>query len=782
MSAGSPPRAVSAWSLEIASRGRPAEDAARAAGVADVPRWERWTSSLRKASEAWATRGFARTFDRAAADWDVLPRLLSQPEGERHATDLRHLFELAHAAERANRLGPGALAEWLRAQGAASEEGAKQRLESDDDAVRIVTIHTSKGLEYPIVLLPFAGLVPSSEDKGYPIVLRRESPPRVDLSPARSSARAVAVRAAEEEARREAMRKAYVALTRARHQTVLWYGPIGREGKSVSASPYGRLLLRDPAAATLDDARLPDFKADPAAAWEETRARLDALCATSGDTIAWVGAERPGALGLWEPAASAPAPVVTRAEWPESRGALEGRWIVASYTALSRGSAAPASTPDLDERSRHDDATLVGLLDGEAMQLDSSERDWSERDGSERDGSERDGSERDGSERDSSDLDRPQLARPQTAPRVRGTAAGSLDAAAPSGVDAQAPFALARPAELAFDDYAEPRLSLGRGTRYGSFVHEVFEALDFETGLALDGSDLAPRVAELARAQGLPRDGRQADELVQQLPRLLRTPLGSESSESPLRGLPADFTLAQLGRRDRLDELAFDLRLGAGTRYRRVESNASSRGDTTYAREGVSADGIAADGEAARLLARPGCVEPAAVYAALARETCTDGVADWLRFQRHRAAQGRALVGSSAGVLTGSIDLVFRVRDGDEHRYFLADYKTNKIEGSSPGHYARAWMAWKMAEAGYPLQALLYTLALHRHLRLRLGPERYDYDRHLGGYLYLFVRGMAGPSTPRDVDGGHCLGVFAHRWSKETVEALDLALAPEDSP
>jgi exodeoxyribonuclease V beta subunit len=84
-----------------------------------------------------------------------------------------------------------------------------------------------------------------------------------------------------------------------------------------------------------------------------------------------------------------------------------------------------------------------------------------------------------------------------------------------------------------------------------------------------------------------------------------------------------------------------------------------------------------------------------------------------------------------------------------------------------------------MATTGYPLQALLYTLALHRHLRLRLGP-RYDYDRQVGGYLYLFLRGMAGPDTPRCEETGRCLGVFAHRWSRQTIERLDAALGADE--
>jgi exodeoxyribonuclease V beta subunit len=74
-----------------------------------------------------------------------------------------------------------------------------------------------------------------------------------------------------------------------------------------------------------------------------------------------------------------------------------------------------------------------------------------------------------------------------------------------------------------------------------------------------------------------------------------------------------------------------------------------------------------------------------------------------------------------------------------------------------------------MIGAHYPLQALLYGVALHRYLRWRL--PGYDPQRHLGGSLYLFVRGMCGPDTPV-VDGTPC-GVFG--WAPPP--ALTLALS-----
>jgi exodeoxyribonuclease V beta subunit len=73
-----------------------------------------------------------------------------------------------------------------------------------------------------------------------------------------------------------------------------------------------------------------------------------------------------------------------------------------------------------------------------------------------------------------------------------------------------------------------------------------------------------------------------------------------------------------------------------------------------------------------------------------------------------------------------------------------------------------------MERAHYPLQALLYTVALHRYLRWRLAG--YSPEQNLAGVLYLFLRGMTGPDVPRV--NGHPCGVFAWRPPTALVEAL----------
>ena len=109
----------------------------------------------------------------------------------------------------------------------------------------------------------------------------------------------------------------------------------------------------------------------------------------------------------------------------------------------------------------------------------------------------------------------------------------------------------------------------------------------------------------------------------------------------------------------------------------------------------------------------------------------------------------------------------------DQHRYVVVDYKTNKLGDPERPltalDYTPALMTEAMLHSHYPLQALLYSVVLHRYLRWRLAD--YDPERHLGGILYLYVRGMCGPETP-EVDGQPC-GVFA--WHPPAAMVLELS-------
>lgn len=110
------------------------------------------------------------------------------------------------------------------------------------------------------------------------------------------------------------------------------------------------------------------------------------------------------------------------------------------------------------------------------------------------------------------------------------------------------------------------------------------------------------------------------------------------------------------------------------------------------------------------------------------------------------------------GFMKGYIDLVFE----HQGQYYVVDYKSNDL-GSQPQDYAFMSLQLAMADHHYYLQYLLYCLALHRYLRLRL--PNYYWERHAGGVLYLFLRGME-PSVVGS-------GVFFHKPDAALIEALD---------
>lgn len=117
------------------------------------------------------------------------------------------------------------------------------------------------------------------------------------------------------------------------------------------------------------------------------------------------------------------------------------------------------------------------------------------------------------------------------------------------------------------------------------------------------------------------------------------------------------------------------------------------------------------------------------------------------------------------GMFKGFIDLTFE-HDG---RYYVADYKSNWL-GVDDAAYTEQAMEQSILDNRYDLQYVLYLLALHRQLKARLAD--YDYDRHVGGALYLFLRGTRAPSQ----------GVYFARPPKELIERLDRLFQGKPEP
>jgi exodeoxyribonuclease V beta subunit len=287
--------------------------------------------------------------------------------------------------------------------------------------------------------------------------------------------------------------------------------------------------------------------------------------------------------------------------------------------------------------------------------------------------------------------------------------------------DEVADIALVTPAAGA--DVPSPMADLPAGAKFGSLVHAVLETAD---PLAADLT--AELEAQIGRhSVWWPVDVPAAD-LAAALVPMHDTPLG------PLAG---NLTLRQIGLSDRLCEMDFEFPLAGGD----LRSGAPQIRLADIGR--LLAEHLPAD-------------DPLASYT----ERLTD------------AALGRQTL---RGYLSGSVDVVLRLPTDPgaaDHRYVVVDYKTNWL--GEPGRpltaadYSPARMAEAMLHSDYPLQALLYSVVLHRFLRWR--QPGYDPDRHLGGVLYLFLRGMCGTDTP--VTAGHPAGVFGWNPPATLVIAL----------
>ena len=273
-------------------------------------------------------------------------------------------------------------------------------------------------------------------------------------------------------------------------------------------------------------------------------------------------------------------------------------------------------------------------------------------------------------------------------------------------------------------DVASPMADLPKGAKFGTLVHAVLETADpFAADLA---AELETQIRE--HSVWWPVDAAPEDLAAAMVP-LHDTPLGP---------LAPDMTLRQIGQRDRLREMEFEFPLAGGDLLREAGGN--------------------------RLGAAP-TISLADVGRLLSEHLPAD---DPLASYAERLSGGALGAQSLKGYLTGSLDAVLRI-DG---RYLVVDYKTNWL--GEPEHpltaadYGRPRLVEAMLHSDYPLQALLYCVVLHRFLRWRV--PGYSPDEHLGGVLYLFVRGMCGADTP--IVDGHPAGVFSWRPPASLIVAM----------
>ena len=277
-----------------------------------------WSELLRQLHGAWQRQGILAMLRHSLHRLQLPARWLQDADaaGERRLTNVLHLAELLQNAS-ADLDGEHALIRWLAGQidspGGDSDEQVL-RLESDADLVQVVTIHKSKGLEYPLVCLPFAvGYQP--RQRRNTALLKLPQPGgghllRLDYSNAELAQ-------ADEERLREDLRLLYVALTRARHALWLGAGPL-RHGNGKACinqmTAWGYLLGGD-------------TPLDGAAWWQ----RLQAWCAGQPASRCERAPEQVALTRLPAPQGQ---PALHAA--PPYRAQFDRRWGIGSFSALVR--------------------------------------------------------------------------------------------------------------------------------------------------------------------------------------------------------------------------------------------------------------------------------------------------------------------------------------------------------------------------------------------------------------------------------------------------------------
>ena len=206
----------------------------------DEARWDRWLESFQSWHQSWTLTGFIQALHQLYREAEVHLQLLGQERGERRLTNFLHLAELLETASSQEHLGPRGLVAWLSRMRSGSDarsnaigEDGELRLEGDAEAVKLVTVHKSKGIEYPIVYCPFLwegdGLRVS--EKRWVLFHDRGDADQLTLDLG-SDAKEQHLQVADFEARAEGLRLLYVALTRAKHRCSIVWGRFKDTGSS----------------------------------------------------------------------------------------------------------------------------------------------------------------------------------------------------------------------------------------------------------------------------------------------------------------------------------------------------------------------------------------------------------------------------------------------------------------------------------------------------------------------------------------------------------------------
>ena len=796
----------------------------------DEAAWSGWAERTAGWRSEWEVRGIGPVLLKLLDGEGGAERLLARPGGVRRLTNFRHLAELLQEAETGRRLAPAELAAWLSRSrsdatgGRAVDESAQLRLESDEALVRILTVHAAKGLEFPIVFYPFAWDAPARRrgnegDVAYHLDAKEGYREVLDLDP---DERARSIARVEEFA--ESVRLLYVALTRAKYRCVVTWGRVGgaehaplawllhrtRPGSAPAAGPGG-----DPGNVPGAERADGEPEAGPGAE-EPGDGSEDGFDTGEADSVPGSGFEAGGAddgpesglnavgagdgsgIGLDAAGANDEPQAGPGGDGPGDGSedgfdtgeadsvpgsGFEAGWPDAAVAALKAAADRFKALSASDWRGeveafarRLPDAVRVTVLDADPppvrvpafpegpppvlavrepgrplrriRQLTSftalSAEAFAARSG-------RPAVEDGGAEVDRPDHDQ------HEAP------------ADDAGEDTEAADGAGR---------GRTAFTFPRGPVAGSCLHRIFERLDEPPGIGPNEPDLDAICRETLEDFGIGEEWSPVARAMVERTRAVR--LHEPGCEGPEGG--GDSTgSAGPGQRTGAGEGAGSEREagsgGDGGSTGGVDSvqRAGARRGAGSEQEAGSSEGVGSSGAGGGGSGGAGGFrldDPATRrLVELEFHFPVEGL-DRERLAARLVEHGyphpfaRPSTDGSGepqppihGFLRGYVDLVV------EHagRWYVLDYKSNWL-GPAPGDYGPEALADAIRAGGYPLQYLIYLVALHRYLATRL--PGYDYEHHVGGAFYLFVRGI-------DPAAGLRRGVYFDRPTAACLHALD---------